>query len=247
MPFDMSDEKNSPESVSQARILLQTEDVHKSYIMGSSRLDVLTGIDLQVRVGEVLAIVGASGAGKSTLLHILGALDWPTRGTILLDGTDIFSLSDKKMARLRNQAFGFIFQFHHLLPDFTAVENVAMPMLINGQDRHQAKKMSLELLEEVGLARCAQQRPSQLSGGEQQRVAVARALANEPMIVLADEPSGNLDRANSEMLHELLWKLSRSHNQAFVIVTHNETLAHRADRLFRLMDGGLRPEPCHEG
>ncbi|MCK4597499.1 ATP-binding cassette domain-containing protein, partial [bacterium] len=162
--------------------------------------------------------------------------------TVRLDNTEIFSLSDEKLARVRNRTVGFIFQFHHLLPDFTAAENVAMPLLINGQSPGAARDAALQLLREVGLGRCMDQKPGQLSGGEQQRVAVARALINSPLIILADEPSGNLDRANSEMLHELIWQLSRSKDQAFVIVTHSEELAARADRILRLSEGQLHPE-----
>jgi len=200
------------------------------------------GLDLEIRQGEILVIVGASGVGKSTLLHILGALDRPTRGTVELNATDLFSLSDKKLAGVRNRTMGFVFQFHHLLPDFTAAENVAMPLFIDGRSPQKARQVALGLLREVGLDGWEDQKPGELSGGEQQRVAVARALANNPLIVLADEPSGNLDRANSEMLHDLIWQLSRSKGQAFVIVTHNEKLAARADRLLRLSDGRLWPE-----
>lgn len=237
----MSDPVAGRAGPEQARILLRVRDVYKSYPSGSGRLDVLTGVNLEVRRGEILVIVGASGVGKSTLLHILGALDRPTRGTVELDSTDIFSLSDKKLARVRNRTVGFVFQFHHLLPEFSATENVAMPLLIDGRDPQAAREIAFGLLREVGLDRCADQKPSELSGGEQQRVAVVRALANNPLIVLADEPSGNLDRANSEMLHDLIWHLSRFKNQAFVIMTHNEKLAARADRLLRLSDGELRP------
>ena len=200
------------------------------------------GLDLEIRRGEILVIVGASGVGKSPLLHILGALDRPTRGTVELNATDLFSLSDKKLAGVRNRTVGFVFQFHHLLPDFTAAENVAMPLFIDGRSPQKARQVALGLLREVGLDGWEDQKPGELSGGEQQRVAVARALANNPLIVLADEPSGNLDRANSEMLHDLIWQLSRSKGQAFVIVTHNEKLAARADRLLRLSDGRLWPE-----
>ncbi len=238
----MSDPRGKRPRFEQAQILLQAGDVHKSYQAGVDRLDVLRGVNLDIRRGEILVIMGASGAGKSTLLHILGALDRPTRGTVRLDNTEIFSLSDKKLARVRNRTVGFIFQFHHLLPDFTAAENVAMPLLINGQSPEEARDVAVELLREVGLGRCMDQKPGQLSGGEQQRVAVARALINSPLIILADEPSGNLDRANSEMLHELIWQLSRSKEQAFVIVTHSEELAARADRLLRLSEGQLKPE-----
>ena len=241
MPYDMSKTvpvKTSPE---QARVLLETLDVHKSYRSDAGRLDVLLGIDLQIRRGEILVIVGASGAGKSTLLHILGALDRPTSGRVRVDGTDLFSLSDRQQARVRNETLGFVFQFHHLLPDFSALENVAMPLLIGGHDPEKARHRAMELLNEVGLRSRAQQKPNQLSGGEQQRVAVARALVNEPLFMLADEPSGNLDRANSEMLHDLIWQLSRSRGRGFVIVTHNERLAGRADRQLRLVDGKLNP------
>jgi len=222
--------------------LLRARDVHKSYLSQASRLDVLMGIDLEVREGQIVVIMGASGAGKSTLLHILGALDRPTSGTVELNSTDIFSLSDRQLARARNQTLGFVFQFHHLLPEFSAIENVAMPLLISGRGPGPSRDVAMRLLEEVGLRDHAEQKPSELSGGEQQRVAVARALANDPLIVLADEPSGNLDRANSEMLHELIWHLARSKNQAFVIVTHNEKLASKADQLFCLSDGRLTME-----
>lgn len=235
----VSADKERPD---QAQILLRAQDVDKSYLSGPARLDVLTGINLEVYRGEILVIVGASGVGKSTLLHILGALDHPTRGTVELNATDIFSLSDKKLARVRNRAMGFIFQFHHLLPEFTALENVAMPLLIDGRKPKEAEEVARGLLGEVGLDGCVDQKPGELSGGEQQRVAVARALVKSPLIVLADEPSGNLDRPNSEMLHDLIWRLSRSKNQTFVIVTHNEKLAARADRLLRLSDGTLWPE-----
>jgi lipoprotein-releasing system ATP-binding protein len=238
----MSDPRSKRPHFEQAQILLQAGDVHKSYQSGVGRLDVLRGVNLDIRRGEILVIMGVSGAGKSTLLHILGALDRPTRGTVRLDNTEIFSLSDEKLARVRNRTVGFIFQFHHLLPDFTAAENVAMPLLINGQSPGAARDAALQLLREVGLGRCMDQKPGQLSGGEQQRVAVARALINNPLIILADEPSGNLDRVNSEMLHELIWQLSRSKDQAFVIVTHSEELAARADRLLRLSEGQLQPE-----
>lgn len=220
-------------------MFLETRNVHKSYHFAGGRLDVLLGVDLQIKRGEILVIVGASGAGKSTLLHILGALDRPTSGQIRLDGTDLFSLSDRQQARVRNRTLGFVFQFHHLLPDFSALENVAMPLLIGGRDPAEARQAAMDLLDEVGLRSRAHQKPNQLSGGEQQRVAVARALVNEPLVVLADEPSGNLDRANSEMLHDLIWRLSRSGQRSFVIVTHNERLARRADRRLRLVDGTL--------
>jgi len=239
MPSDTN--KTAPAGLPEegAPVLLETRGVHKSYRSDAGHLDVLLGIDLQIRRGEILVIIGASGAGKSTLLHILGALDRPTSGQVHLDGNDLFSLSDRQQARVRNETLGFVFQFHHLLPDFSAMENVAMPLLINGQEPVKARQRAMELLDEVGLRERAQQKPNQLSGGEQQRVAVARALVNAPLVVLADEPSGNLDRANSEMLHDLIWRLSRTQKRAFVIVTHNERLAGRADRQLRLVDGKL--------
>jgi lipoprotein-releasing system ATP-binding protein len=239
----MSDSLTQRAHRRETQILLRALDIYKSYPSGSGSLDVLMGLDLEVHRGEILVIVGASGVGKSTLLHLLGALDRPTRGRVELDSTDLFSLSDKKLASVRNRTVGFVFQFHHLLPDFTAVENVAMPLLIDGRNPKKAHQVALGLLNEVGLTGWENQKPGELSGGEQQRVAVARALVNSPLIVLADEPSGNLDRANSEMLHDLIWQLSRSKDQAFVIVTHNEKLAARADRLLRLSDGKLWPEP----
>jgi len=238
----MSDSLAEGSRVTENQFLLRARKIYKSYPSGCGSLDVLMGLDLEIRRGEILVIVGASGVGKSTLLHILGALDRPTRGTVELNATDLFSLSDKKLAGVRNRTVGFVFQFHHLLPDFTAAENVAMPLFIDGRSPQKARQVALGLLREVGLDGWEDQKPGELSGGEQQRVAVARALANNPLIVLADEPSGNLDRANSEMLHDLIWQLSRSKGQAFVIVTHNEKLAARADRLLRLSDGRLWPE-----
>jgi lipoprotein-releasing system ATP-binding protein len=239
MPYDTSKAITSKPQRKLAPVLLETQGVRKSYRSEAGPLDVLMGVDLQVRRGEILVIVGASGAGKSTLLHILGALDRPTSGQVRLDGADLFSLSDRQLARVRNRTLGFVFQFHHLLPDFSALENVAMPLLIGGGEAGKARQTALEILQEVGLRNRAHQKPNQLSGGEQQRVAVARALVHEPLVVLADEPSGNLDRPNSEMLHDLIWQLSRSKRQGFVIVTHNERLARRADRQLQLVDGKL--------
>ena len=200
-------------------------------------LAVLRGVSLAVRAGEIIAIVGASGAGKSTLLHIVGTLDRPTSGTVKFGGVDVFSLSDDELARFRNNEIGFVFQFHHLLPEFSAVENVAMPALIQGHQFHAVRSRALDLLREVGLEERAEQRPPKLSGGEQQRVAVARALMNSPKVVLADEPSGNLDSTNADLLHSLIWDLSRRRGQTFIVVTHNESLARKADRVARIADG----------
>jgi len=208
-----------------------TEDAH------GSTLRVLRGISLTIMPGEIIAVVGASGAGKSTLLHILGTLDRPTSGEVMYDSTFVFALDDEALARFRNRSIGFVFQFHHLLPEFSAIENVAMPALINGEKLAKVRERALSLLDEVGVGNRAEARPSQLSGGEQQRVAVARALMNKPRVILADEPSGNLDSANADLLHRLIWDLSRKMGQTFVVVTHNETLARRADRIIRIVDG----------
>src|SRR5690606_12571935 len=210
----------------------------KSYPTGGGgRLEVLRGVDLSTRAGEVVAIVGESGTGKSTLLHLLGALDRPDEGTVLYRGEDIFRKSDEALAKFRNREIGFIFQFHHLLPEFTALENVAMPALIAQQSLAAARPRAMELLEVLGLADRASHRPSELSGGEQQRVAVARALMNEPGLVLADEPTGNLDTRTADRLHHEIFRLSREFNYTFVIVTHNLTLAEMVDRVLRLENG----------
>lgn len=202
-----------------------------------SKLVVLRGVSLDVARGEIVAIVGASGAGKSTLLHIVGALDRPSSGTVSYEGKDIFAMNDDDLAHFRNAHIGFVFQFHHLLPEFTVLENVAMPGLIAGKTLAEVKYRALALLREVGLGEKTEQKPPKLSGGEAQRVAVARSLMNAPAVVLADEPSGNLDSANAEMLHGLLWEYSRKTGQTFVIVTHNESLAKKADRVVRIADG----------
>ena len=209
----------------------------KSYQMGDSRLVVLDGLNLDLMRGEILAIVGESGVGKSTLLHILGLLDRPTTGHIMFGSETVSALSDTEMAKFRNQKIGFIFQFHHLLPEFSALENVIMPALISGRKPHEASDRAMYLLERVGLSGRLEHRPGELSGGELQHVAVARALINEPAVVLADEPSGNLDHRNSEMLHDLMWSLAREHNCTIVVVTHDMALARQADRIHHLHDG----------
>lgn len=221
--------------------ILEARGVRKTYRSGDgSLLEVLNHVDLTVQRGEVLAIVGASGAGKSTLLHLLGGMDEPTAGEITLDGVPYDSLTPLQRDALRNRAVGFVFQFHHLLREFTALENVMMPLLIAGRPEARARSRAEELLAAVDLAGRMAHRPAQLSGGEQQRCAVARALANDPKVVLADEPSGNLDRANSERLHTLLFGLTRSLETSLLLVTHNPALAARADRTLVLENGRLQ-------
>ena len=204
-------------------------------------IHVLRGLGLTVDAGETIAVVGPSGAGKSTLLHILGGLDLPTAGRVTLGGRDLSALPDAELAVLRNRYVGFVFQFHHLLRDFTAIENVKLPLSIGGIPDEQAERRARLLLEQVGLGERLHHRPSKLSGGEQQRVAVARALAVEPPVLLADEPSGNLDIDTSERLHDVLFELVRSHGTALVVVTHNPSLARRTDRILSLDGGILRP------
>ena len=197
----------------------------------------LDGVNLDIERGEFLAIIGPSGSGKSTLLNQIGVLDTPTSGTILLDRIDITKASEKERSKLRNRKLGFIFQYHHLLPDFNAIENVMMPLLINGVKRSKARKIAIRMLEEVGLDDRKDHRPNQLSGGQNQRVAIARALANSPGIVIGDEPTGNLDSKSSDTIYELLRKLNREHEQTFILVTHDEQMAAKTDRVIRLVDG----------
>lgn len=220
-----------------AEVLIRITDLHKSYYDGEVELRVLQGINLDVYKSELLAIVGASGVGKSTLLHIIGTLDRPTAGHVLYDEDDVFNLPDKDLAGFRNKEIGFVFQFHHLLPEFTALENVAMGALITTPNHKTVYKEAEALLDYVGLAERCLHYPSQLSGGERQRVAIARALINQPRVVLADEPTGNLDRRSSETVLELLWDLNAKSGQAFIIVTHNQELAQQVDRIVQLVDG----------
>jgi len=223
--------------------LLEGRRLRKVYVEeDGSELMILDGVDLQVEAGESVAIVGASGAGKSTLLHLLGCLDRPTAGEVLLDGQSVAALAPRQLAALRNQRIGFVFQFHHLLREFTALENVMMPMLIGGTVRREAERRARALLDEVGLAARVTHKSSELSGGEQQRVAVARALANQPAVVIADEPSGNLDTHTSEQLHDLFFALQEEHRVALILATHNRELAERTNRVLEVRDGNLRSE-----
>ena len=213
--------------------MIKAKNIHKSY----GNVNVLKGVDLHIEKGELVSIVGKSGAGKSTLLHILGTLDNADKGELLINGQDVGKLSAKQLAHFRNTNIGFIFQFHHLLPEFTAVENVCIPAFIQKTNKEVAEKRAAELLDYLGLSHRLTHKPTQLSGGEQQRVAVARALMNKPAIVFADEPSGNLDSASSEELHQLLFDLKKDFQQTFVIVTHNEELAGMSDRRLVMEDG----------
>lgn len=218
--------------------ILSLHHLRKSYQNARGDvLPILRGVDLSIRAGVVATIIGPSGAGKSTLLHLAGGLDRADEGEVKVDGVSLGTMSDTELATFRNRQIGFVFQFHHLLPEFTAQENVAIPAMISGENISGALSAATELLERVGLADRASHRPAELSGGEQQRVAVARALINKPRLILADEPSGNLDETNASALHDLLWSLSRAEGQTFVIVTHNSDLAQRADVVFRLHDG----------
>jgi len=220
--------------------LLEARGIRKVFAGGDGQpLEVLRGVDLDVRRGELIAVVGASGAGKSTLLHLLGALDRSTSGDVWLDGSRYADLDPAGLAELRNRKLGFVFQFHHLLREFTALENVMLPLLIAGLPERGARSRAEELLSDIGLAGRMTHRPVELSGGEQQRCAVARALVHDPALVLADEPSGNLDHANSERLHEIFFRLVREFETAVVVVTHNRQLAARADRIQWLEDGRL--------
>jgi lipoprotein-releasing system ATP-binding protein len=221
-------------------MVLEATDLTKTFVGGDGGLlTVLDGVSLQVARGEMVAIVGSSGAGKSTLLHLLGALDRPTRGSVRLDGHQLDGMAEDALAELRNRAIGFVFQFHHLLREFSALENVMMPLRIAGWSASRAQERATMLLERVGLAARMSHRPGALSGGEQQRTAVARALAADPAVLLADEPSGNLDHANGERLHDLFGELSRDLEIAMVVVTHNRSLASRADRVLLMEDGKL--------
>ena len=227
--------------------ILQASGLRKTYRGGDgSLLEILAHVDLSVFRSEVVAVVGSSGSGKSTLLHLLGALDKPTAGEIYLENRSYSSLKESEQDLLRNQKLGFVFQFHHLLREFTALENVMMPLLIRGVSEVEARSRAEELLARVGLAGRMTHRPAQLSGGEQQRTAVARAVVGDPRVLLADEPSGNLDALHSEDLHDLLFELARELETSLVVVTHNRSLAERADRTLRLENGRLHPVDAAE-
>jgi lipoprotein-releasing system ATP-binding protein len=217
--------------------MITVTELHKSFSMGSYELPVLKGINLEIQRGELIAIVGASGAGKSTLLHIIGTLDKPTSGTVTFDGQDLFQLTETQQAELRNRRIGFVFQFHHLLPEFTALENAGMPALVQRRDAASVEADAKALLTEVGLGKRLHHKPGELSGGEQQRVAMARALMQKPDLVLADEPTGNLDTHSGDALFGLMRDLNKSRGTTFVIVTHNDKLSAQSDRIVYMQDG----------
>ncbi|MEC4889701.1 MAG: ABC transporter ATP-binding protein [Nitrospira sp.] len=217
--------------------MIRITGLHKSFVMGQQELTVLKGIDLEIPRGQMVAVVGASGAGKSTMLHIMGMLDRPTKGTVYFNDQDLFQLSEAQQAEFRNRRIGFVFQFHHLLPEFTALENACMPALIQRRSLEEVEQEATALLKEVGLGQRLYHKPGELSGGEQQRVAVARALVQKPDLVLADEPTGNLDTHTGDALFGLLRDLNRSRGTTFVIVTHNDKLSAQSDRIIHMQDG----------
>ncbi len=226
--------------------MIALRSLTKEYVDGSRVVRVLTDLDLDIGEGERIAIVGESGVGKSTLMHILGTLDRPSRGEVWFDGEDLATKTDRELAHFRNREVGFIFQFHHLLPDFSAIENVTMPARIGGATREAAEKRARALLDRVGLSERLEHKPGELSGGEQQRVAVARALIQEPRVILADEPTGNLDPATGAGVQQLLIELNQERNVTLVVVTHNAALAGAMDRTMRLSTGRIDPEPARQ-
>ena len=220
--------------------VLACEKIVRRFTEGDTSLEVLSGVDFSVAAGERIAIIGESGAGKTTLLQLLGGLDHPTSGTVVVQGRDMAALNDTERGLLRNKALGFVYQFHHLLPEFSALENVAMPLLVRRLPVREIREQAMALLERVGLSDRLDHRPGELSGGERQRAAVARALITRPAVVLADEPTGNLDHANGERVFELMLELNREYDSALVVVTHDPVLSRRMDRIVRLEDGVLR-------
>ncbi|WP_366656264.1 ABC transporter ATP-binding protein [Fodinicurvata sp. EGI_FJ10296] len=242
----MNDSLNDLASESGGSIRLRLKGITRSFREGGNTLDILKGIDLSIRAGEMVALVGPSGAGKSTLLQIAGLLERPTTGTVDIDGQPCNDLSDKKRTTLRRRFVGFVYQFHHLLPEFTAAENIVLPQMIAGVRRPAAKKKALELLDSVGLRDRSDHRPGQLSGGEQQRVAIARALANDPGVVLADEPTGNLDEGTGDRVFDMLAQLVHETGVAAIVATHNMALADRMDRVVEIRSGHLSERGKHD-
>ncbi len=236
--------KSDTSQPSTSRPLVQIKDLCRSFTMGKQTVNVLNGINLTLHRREMVSIIGASGAGKSTLLHIMGTLDRPTSGQVLFEGKNMFKANETTLANFRNRFIGFVFQFHHLLPEFTALENTYLPALMQKIPQDQAREAATHLLTEVGLSHRLHHKPGELSGGEQQRVAVARALIRNPDLVLADEPTGNLDTHTGDELFDLLRRLNEMHGTAFVIVTHNEKLSHQTDRLIHLQDGQITDDRC---